>query len=169
MKELVYLVGQISPKYEVTYQWRKNVIDYFIETVNGFQVTNAAHQIDFINPCSNPFNKKVLEKAEYAVQKKKRSWGIDLLVPKDNSYVRRSSIGMVNMNQYDPDKPLLGSFFELAWYFMHPEKAVIAFADDRNSYLCQHPFVQQTVNVWCNDEYEACQLLEKYFIDVESL
>jgi hypothetical protein len=162
MKELAYLVGQISPKFEVTYQWRKNVIDYFAEAKSG-------HQIDFINPCSNPFNKKVLQKAEYAVQKNKRSWGIDLLVPKDRSYVKRSTMAIVNMNQYDPKKPLLGSFFELAWYREHPEKAVIGFADDLESYMCQHPFVQKTVHTWCNDEYEACQLLEKYFVDVESL
>ena len=35
MKEIVYLVGQISPKFEVTYQWRKNVIDYFREYFKG--------------------------------------------------------------------------------------------------------------------------------------
>ena len=161
MRELVYLVGQISPKYEITYQWRKNVVEYFAE--------KGLTDIDFINPCSNPFNKKVLKKAEYAVQKTKREGGIDLLPPKDRSYVRRSSIGLVNMNQYDPKKPLLGSFYELAWYYDHPDKAVIAFADDLNDYLCQHPFVRQTVNVWCNDEYEACKLLEKYFLDVDSL
>ena len=161
MNELVYLVGQISPKFEVTYQWRKNVIDYF--------KTGECKSIGFINPCSNPFNKNVLEKKEYAVKKKSRSWGIDLLVPKDRSYVDRSTIAMVNMNQYDPDKPLLGSFFELSWYYDSPEKAVIAFADDLSSYLCQHPFVQQTVNAWVNDEYEACQLLEKYFVNVDSL
>jgi hypothetical protein len=161
MKETVYLVGQISPKYEITYQWRKNVIDYFKDReINDF---------NFINPCSNNFNKKSLAKKEYAVQRKSRSWGIDLLVPKDRSYVMRSSIGLVNMNQYDPDKPLLGSFFELAWYFTHPEKAVIAFAEDRDTYLCQHPFVKQSVNVWCDDETEACELMEKYFIDVNSI
>lgn len=163
MRELVYLVGQISPKFEITYQWRKNVIDYFND------VANAAHQIHFINPCSNNFNKKVLEKAEYAVTKKKRSNGINLLVPKDKSYVKRSTIGLVNMNQYDPAKPLIGSFFELSWYYDYPAKAVIGFADDLSSYLCQHPFVQQSVDAWCSDEYEACRLIDKYFVDVDSL
>ena len=105
MRELVYLVGQISPKFEITYRWRKNVVDYFKDS----------NEMNFINPCSNAFNKKVLEKSEYAVQKEKRSWGIDLLVPKDRSFVDRSTIGLVNMNQYDPDKPLIGSFFELSY------------------------------------------------------
>lgn len=163
MRELVYLVGQISPKFPITYKWRQTVIKHF--TNKEGEAVNR-EQIRFINPCANMFNQTVLEKREYAVQKSGRVPGIDLLPPKDYTYVRRSSIGLVNMNQYDSKKPLLGSFFELAWYFSFPEKAVIAFAKDLNSYLCQHPFVQQTVNYWCNDEHEACEILERYFLDV---
>lgn len=68
------------------------------------------------------------------------------------------------MNQYDPDKPLLGSFFELAWYFDSPEKAVVGFADNMDDYLVQHPFVQQAVTVWCETVEEACYYIGKYFI-----
>lgn len=161
MIETVYLVGQISPKYEITYRWRKKVVDYFANSPYG--------NFRFINPCSNNFNKSTLQKKEYAVQRKSRTWGIDLLVPKDRSYVDRSTIGLVNMNWYDKDKPLLGSFFELAWYRDCPEKAVIAFAEDKDSYICQHPFVQKAVDVWCDDEHEAIELLETYFVDVESM
>lgn len=150
---LFYLVGQISPKFEITYQWRKNIETRF----------HDSDEVGFINPCSNPFNQKVLKKAKYAVTKEKRSFGIDLLPAKDYTFVQRSTGAVVNMNQYDPAKPLLGSFFELAWYFLHPEKAVIAFADDLNDYQCQHPFVQQAVTTWCQDESEACYLVEKYF------
>lgn len=154
--ETVYLVGQISPKYPETYSWREKVIREF--EIEGIQ------QIDFINPCWNSFNKKTLQKKEYAVTEEKRSFGIDLLVPKDRNFVRRSTIGMANMNIYDPDKPLLGSFFELAWYYDAPEKSVIGFADDLNSYVCQHPFVQQAVTTWCRDREEACYLVKKYFV-----
>jgi hypothetical protein len=154
MKQIVYLVGQISPKFEITYQWRKNVIDHFEDV----------ECIDFINPCANKFNEDVLKKKVYAVHAKGRQPGIDLLVPKDRSFVKRSTIGLVNMNQYDPNKPLLGSFFELAWYYDSPKKAVIGFADNLNHYLCQHPFVQQAVNVWVENEIEACDLIERYFI-----
>lgn len=153
--ELFYLVGQISPKFPATYDWRIWVEQQFAEEP----------EINFINPCRNQFNKKVLEEKRYAVTKDKRSFGIDLLPPKDRTFVLRSNGGIVNMNQYDPEKPLIGSFFELAWYFDHPEKAVIGFADDLNSYACQHPFVQQAVNVWCDNEEEAAYLIQKYFIN----
>jgi hypothetical protein len=122
-------------------------------------------EINFINPCKNNFNKKVLEKRAYAVTKEKRSFGIDVLPPKDRSFVARSSGCVVNLNQYDPDKVLLGSYFELAWYFDSPSKTVIGFADDLNSYLCQHPFVQKTVHCWCQNKEEAAYVLQKYFIN----
>ena len=54
MSELIYLVGQISPKFEETYNWRKRIINEF----------EGRDDIKFIDPCANPFNKKVLEKKD---------------------------------------------------------------------------------------------------------
>jgi nucleoside 2-deoxyribosyltransferase len=159
MKQTIYLVGQISPKYEITYSWRKFVREYFKHDENKY----------IIDPCANPFNKKGLEKKEYAVQREKRATGIDVLPAKDLTFVKRSDIAIVNMNQYDMSKPLLGSYFELAWYFMYPEKAVIAFADDLDDYQCKHPFVQQAVTVWCNNAEEACELVSEYFTSQEGI
>lgn len=153
VKKMCYLVGQISPLFPITYEWRLEVrnADY-----NG--------EIGFIDPCANQFNKKVLEEKRYAVTKENVSFGLNILPHKDYQFVMESHIAVVNMNQYDPNKPLLGSFFELAWYFANPEKTVIGFADDLNSYLCKHPFVQGAVSTWCNNEEEAIYLLRKYFI-----
>lgn len=153
--ETIYLVGQISPKFPETYKWREDIINDFEDI----------YEIQFINPCGNAFNQKGLAKRRNAVTKEKRSFGIDLLVPKDRSFVKRSTIAMVNMNHYDVEKPLLGSFFELAWYFDSPEKGVIAWADDLTKYECQHPFVQQAVTTWCQDVAEACYLVKKYYVN----
>ena len=155
--ELIYLVGQISPKYEVTYQWRRNLEDQFKDR----------DDIKFINPCANPFNQKVLEEKEYAVSEKRRVNAIDVLPAKDYTFCKRSSMAIVNMNHYDPAKPMLGSYFELGWYFTMPEKTVIGFAEDLNDYQVQHPFVQQAVTTWCRDEYEAALIVQKYFTSVE--
>ena len=155
--ELIYLVGQISPKFEVTYKWRKNLENLYV----------GRSDIKFINPCANPFNEKVLEKKEYAVTRDYRVDAIDVLPAKDYTFCKRSSMAIVNMNHYDKDKPMLGSFFELGWYFTMPEKTVIGFAEDLNDYQVQHPFVQQAVTTWCRNEYEAAAILEKYFTTVE--
>ena len=159
MKQTIYLVGQISPKFEETYQWRRNVKELLFEHCRF-------DRLEITDPCANSFNKKVLEEKEYAVSKVRRVNGIDLLVPKDYTFCRRSSMAIVNMNQYDPKKPLIGSFFELAWYYTMPDKAVIGFADDLESYACQHPFVKSSVDAWVNNEEEACYLVEKYFINL---
>lgn len=156
-RKLCYLVGQISPKFEQSYNWRKYVIE---------QMKEYDSQVGFIDPCANSFNKKLVEDGQYAIQTalKHRSSGIDILPHKDYTFVLESDIAIANMNQYDPNKPLLGSFFELAWYFAHPEKTVIGFAEDLNDYKCQHPFVKEAVSVWCNTVEEAVFLLQKYFI-----
>ena len=157
MSELIYLVGQISPKFEVTYQWRRNIKYQF----------NDRADIQFIDPCANPFNKQVLEEKEYAVSSQRRVAGIDVLPSKDYTFCKRSSIAIVNMNHYDTHKPMLGSYFELGWYYTMPEKTVIGFAENLNDYQVQHPFVQQAVTTWCKNEYEAVEILEYYFTTTE--
>lgn len=159
MRNIIYLVGQISPKFPVTYEWRKYVRQYFYGNDSKY----------IIDPCSNPFNKDVLKKKEYAVGANGNRPGLNLIVPKDRQYVKMSDIAILNMNQYDPNKPLIGSFFELAWYYDSPEKAVIAFADDLSCYDCQHPFVQRSVTSWCNNVEEACELVDEYFINESSI
>lgn len=151
MSELIYLVGQISPKFEESYQWRKNVEDEFAER----------DDIQIINPCANPFNDNLLKKQKYDIRS-----DMGVLPPKDLTYILRSTIAIVNLNQYDKDKELLGSYFEMGWLYTHPEKTVIAFADDLNSYVCRHPFVSQTVHAWCNNEYAACDIINEYFSNV---
>lgn len=155
MNQLIYLVGQISPKFEETYQWRRNIKNEFAEGYSNIQ---------FIDPCANPFNEKMLKKKCYAVTKEKRSFGIDVLPTKDYTFCKKSTMAVANMNQYDPDKPLLGSFFELAWYFTMPEKTVIGIAKDRTEYICQHPFVTEAITTWVSDEFEAAYIINKYFI-----
>jgi hypothetical protein len=153
MSELIYLVGQISPKYPITYEWRQKLIDKFIDKPD----------IEFINPCDNPFNRTVLDEGEYAISSERRVNAINVLPTKDYTFCKRSSMAIANMNHYDPNKPLLGSFFELAWYFTMPEKTVIGFAKDLKDYEVQHPFVQQAVTTWCHNEEEVADIVIRYF------
>jgi hypothetical protein len=157
MSELIYLVGQISPIFEETYQWRRDIKKYFI----------SEPSIKFIDPCANPFNKKVLEEKRYALSSEERRFGIDVLPSKDYTFCSRSSMAIVNMNHYDKNKPMLGSFFELGWYYTMPGKTVIGFADDLNDYQVQNPFVQQAVKIWVTNWKEACYIVEEYFLNEE--
>jgi nucleoside 2-deoxyribosyltransferase len=154
MSEVIYLVGQISPKYEETYQWRRNVS----EKLKGYR------NVSIIDPCSNSFNTSILQENRYAISEMSREIGIDVLPSKDLTYILKSTIAIVNLNQYDKDKELLGTYFEMSWLYINPEKTVIAFADDLNSYKCKHPFVKQTVDTWCKNEDEACYIIKRYFL-----
>lgn len=154
IKETIYLVGQISPKYQETYTWRLNVEDYFKNRTD----------FEIINPCANPFNKSSLEKG-YTSADSYKVIGSRLLVPKDRSFVDRSTIGLANLNVYDPDKVIIGSFFELAWYYEDSRKSVIGIfdGDPKTSSICNHPFVRDAIQVWVKSEIEACELIEFYF------
>jgi len=158
MKQTIYLVGQISADNLETYEWRKRIRDHFVE-----------EDITIIDPCNSGFNRTV--KDEFGGKDIERlevykSMGVDLLVPKDYKFVLESTICIANLNTYDPKKPLIGSFFELAWYYANPEKSVIGIysGDRRKDINANHPFVRQAVTTWVKDEIDACELVRHFFI-----
>jgi len=155
MNESVYLIGQISVKNVETYVWRLRVKARF----------RGDERIQLIDPCSNGFNQNLM-KAQPEKHELLKTKGIPLLVPKDKSYVKRSTMALANLNLYDPNKPMIGTFFELAWYLDEPEKAVIGIydGDPEKDFTCHHPFVYEAVDVWTRNDEEACNLLEHYFL-----
>lgn len=156
--EVAYLVGQISKDVIETYLWRERVRDRFKHN----------EKIDIIDPCYNQFNQGILtddvkdEDRTIVYQK----MGTDVLVPKDYTYVRKSTMGIANMNHYDPKKIICGSFFELAWYYANPEKTVIGIFDGnpKKDIVCNHPFVRQSIHTWVKNEKEACDLIEYFYL-----
>jgi len=154
----VYLIGQITSHSE-TYEWRRRVIERFKE-----------HEtFRFFDPCNNMFSQSALKVSKGDVEsfKKFAAWNSfsSILVPRDMSFVLNSDVAFANLNIYTKDKPLLGTFFELAWYKMHPEKTVIGIfdGDPIESFICQHPFVRSAVHVWTRNEEEAGDILEEFF------
>jgi hypothetical protein len=169
----VYLVGQISIDYPITYQWRKEFRDYFYKSdifsaQEGEYLPTKNGWIDIVDPCDTLFNKSVLAKNNGDDPNRLKAYktkGIKILPSKDRGIVKWSDIGVANMNAYDPKKPLIGSFFELAWYYDSPEKTVIGIydGDPQEAINSGHPFVQDTVNTWVKDHIEAAKLIEFFF------
>lgn len=160
MQESIYLLGQISADEKETYLWRKRVRDHFQRDIG----------VEIIDPCFNAFNQSILDDGKGDPQRLKiyKMQGTSLLVPKDYSYVLRSSIGLANLNTYDPKKPIIGTFFELAWYFADPEKTVIGIfnGDPTKDVVGNHPFVRSAVTTWVKNEQEGIELIERYFQDI---
>jgi len=155
MNEIIYLCGQISVAAPETFEWRKRVREYFVNRKD----------FDIIDPCMDDFNREMLEKEVEDRAQVYKTKGIKLIVPRDRLYVEKSTIGMCNLNLYDPKKPMIGTMYELAWYFDASEKAVIGIfdGDPTKDVYCNHPFVQRVIDVWTKDEKEACEVLEYYF------
>jgi hypothetical protein len=160
MKEIIYLIGQISVDEPNSYGWRKNVRRVFA-TNNNFEV---------IDPCNNGFNQAVIANAGGDPERLKiyKTRGTELLVPKDRSYVARSTMAFANMNTYDSKKPIIGTCFELAWYYDNPEKTVIGIfdGDPKTDIMCNHPFVRETVDIWVKNEFTACKIAQHFYEDV---
>ena len=164
MIERIYLIGQISTEKEITYNWRKEIRSFFDRNL----LINANFEI--IDPCDNEWNMGMsnfegLKESDPKRLRVYKSVGAGLIVPKDHSYVLRSTGCIANMNQYDPIKPMIGTLFELAWYYQNPEKCVIGVfeGDPENDIYCNHPFVRETVDVWCKDYMEAAIMLRSYY------
>lgn len=159
----LYLAGHITAN-PITYEWRSMVENYFKDN----------KWIDVINPGSSLFDQTASKnsdnsKNDFSITVLKEK-GISLLPHKDREYVKRSNIGFVNMNMYSSEKPPIGTFFELSWYFDSPEKMVIGIfdGDPEKDFQCAHPFVKETIQVWVKTPLEACQLLER-FIDIKEI
>lgn len=158
MKRIMYLVGQIAANRE-TYIWRSWVSDYF---------KNSEH-IEIIDPCNNKSAREWMENALSANTDPREmiTWDqySNLIVGKDLDSVLQSDIGLVNLNHYVPERPLIGSFFELGCYYMNPEKTVIGIFDGspNEDLTCWHPFVRQTVDVWTKNVRQACELIDYFF------
>jgi hypothetical protein len=158
--ERAYLIGQISADVEETYKWRERIRLYF----------ESNPLMDIIDPCNNSFNQSILKGAQKTDDPQRlkvyRKFGTDLLVPKDKTYVEKSTMAIANLNSYDPNKPTIGTLFELAWYYASPEKSVIGIFDGdwRKDVICNHPFVRSTVDTWVKNDEEACKIIEYFYL-----
>jgi hypothetical protein len=159
----LYLAGQISSN-PSTYQWRARVRDYY--RTNPF--------IRVIDPCSSEFNLQVLSNGDpngkgYS-EKSLVEKGINLLPFKDRGYVKESNVLFFDLNIYSPQKPSIGTFFELAWAFDDPSKIIIGIlrGDLKESWLFNHPFIKNSIQEWVENEMEACVLLDR-FMDIPEL
>ena len=156
-KNILYLVGQITADRR-TYEWRDKVVAFF----------RGAFNVKVINPCSSLFNQEALASkntdgnsfSKEALDEK----GIALLPYKDKHYVDIANYIFADLNIYSLDKPIIGSFFELAWAFNDSSKMVIGIfdGDPSEDFICNHPFIKQTIQVWTKTHLEACELLERY-------
>lgn len=162
---IMYLVGQISADPR-SYEWRINISTWIEDLID--QKEEYTNLIEIIDPCANSFNRNLMENHKDDEKNfstlAHKTMPLSMLPALDLGYVRRSTMGIANMNHWTPSRPILGSYFELAWYYaLYPDKPVIGIFDGdiEKNYQCNHPFVQAAVDVWVKNEYEAMDIITK--------
>ena len=163
---IFYLIGQIT-KDKRTYDWRYNVRKHFdfLRDVDKVQ-----HKIKFFDPCDNMYSHEVLNNSksvkEFREYVKNTPQFSKILPVRDMEYVFSSDGAICNLTPFTPDKPFIGTFYELSWYMTTPEKTVIGVypGDYTQDLTCMHPFVQKSITTWVESTEEACELVQRLFI-----
>jgi nucleoside 2-deoxyribosyltransferase len=149
-KKSIYLAGNISSDIE-TYKWREKAT----------QLLEAQYTI--LNPAANKFNKMLIKQhktdlEEFKKDAIKKSQGI--LIVKDYQLVVRADIILVNLQIITPDKPMIGTMFELAWAWQL-KKPVIAIVDE--GWYSKHPFPFATFSARVETLEGACDIIKYFF------
>jgi hypothetical protein len=158
----IYLVGQISSN-PASYEWRLNLQKHL-----AIQEDKIKNTIELLDPCKNSMNLSLIRTAKFDEAKFNESAfahdSLSILTPLDAGYVKASTIGFINMNHFTPERPIIGSYFELAWYYhLYPEKPTIGIldGDPLSFYHTKHPFVQASIHTWVKNEIDALNLIIK--------
>jgi len=148
----IYLVGSICANVE-TFDWRKRVRDRlnkdnypYVRIIDPFNTEMGVDVLKRANGNEKEFTK-------YAIET-----NAPLILPKDRNYVRLADFLFADLNIYSDEKPIIGSYFELAWAYDQPYTSVIGIynGDPKKAFHCKHPMVAGAVNIWVKDEQEAC-------------
>jgi nucleoside 2-deoxyribosyltransferase len=149
-RHFIYLAGNISNDPE-TYGWRER----YTQMVFGeYFVT--------MDPCDNQFNQD--HRGNIVHLRTDPSEHLGILMPKDFHMVKKASIMVVNLELWTPEKPMIGTIFELDWarQFFLP---VIGIVGDGTSPYCNHIWIKSILafGTRVKDVDEAAEVTRYFF------
>ncbi len=150
-KPVVYLAGLISTTHLESLSWRAKLIPQL--EAAGFDVRN---------PLKGKQN--LLSETKNGGMST-TSASCKSIVSRDFGDVIASNVILVNLNTWGSQRPMIGTFFELG-LCLHLNKAVVAILDN-NSYLRQHPFIQEVIDEYFETEEAAIAFLKRYYGSTE--
>lgn len=160
-KHYIYLAGNISDDIR-TYEWRIRFEE---------ESKNRNLPIEIMNPCNNLFNTRIAPKKkgknrgslfDRAVSQK----GKGVLPLKDFSMVKICTLIVANLALVYTEKPMIGTVFELAWAdsLKIPVIAIVDETHTLGKLYSQHPFIERCISTKVDDEIEAIDIIEDFFI-----
>lgn len=157
-KHYVYLSGSISSNID-TFNWRLEFEQ---------EIEKRKLDIVVINPCRSKFDQIMFSKlktgkVDFNKESKKIPAGV--LKRKDRQQVRISSLVVVNLAIHDPNRPIVGTIYELAWAD-ELRLPVIAIIDEQNHNLyATHPFIVDSISQQAKSIQDAIDIIENFFVD----
>lgn len=150
-KHFVYLAGNISDD-KRTYEWREE----YKQLVEGALFV-------CMDPCDNQFNQD--HRGNVAHVKDDPPEYLGLLMPKDYHMVKKASLMVVNLELWTPEKPMIGTIFELGWSFFIFNLPIIAIVGDGKSPYCNHIWIRtiMTMGTRVKDVQEAAKVTRYFF------
>jgi len=150
MKKYIYLAGNISNDPE-TYKWREDATKLLESEYN------------ILNPAANKFNKNLIKYNKKDLEEFKKdaiNKSKNILIVKDFQLVNKADIILVNLQLLTPDKPLIGTIYELAWAWCLKKPVIAIIADN---WWCKHPFPASTFSATAETLEEACTIIKYFF------
>jgi len=145
-RPVVYLAGLISTDVPESLRWRIEAEPLLTEA--GFEVLSPMRGKDparllrggLVDPCLTA--KDVLAR--------------------DYQDVARSTVILAHLETFEGGRPLLGTIAELAWAWQL-RIPVVGMVDRENVYMLDHPFVNEFVSHYFNDEDSAVDFIIEYY------
>jgi len=159
-RNYVYLAGAISED-DRTYLWREKFT----------KLIGEDRRVVIVNPCANKFNQDMRrvgnDGIEFIKEAMKRSQS--LLKYKDYQLVKMVNVIVVNLELYSPEKPLIGTIFELDWADMVLKIPVIAVCGPKetqgNNPYVQHSWVLDCCKSRVETVEEAAEKFKTFFLE----
>jgi nucleoside 2-deoxyribosyltransferase len=157
-RHYIYLSGSISSNIE-TFNWR---------TEFEQEIDKRKLDIVVINPCRSKFDQTMFKKMKagqinFNEEHKKIPAGV--LKRKDRQQVRISSLIVVNLAVHDPNRPMVGTIYELAWADELRLPVIAIIGEQQNDIYANHPFILDSVSQTAKSVQEAINIIEDFFID----
>jgi hypothetical protein len=159
-EHVIYLAGQISDDFPETFEWRNRFKEEF-KPPYDLSFPDKYKDLLIVDPYETEYG-KAQDKSTY------NKVGRQVFPALDYDSVKRSTIGVININHYDKSIPLLGTLYECGWYYTMPDKIKIGIFDPdlcdciSDFYQRNHPFIEQTMTLWVKDEIEAADIVKDF-------
>lgn len=146
----VYLAGQITTNNPASLEWREEA---------EAALRGQAHVV-------SPLRGKESLRAESpdgGITSSRTDSSSKAVILRDFHDVESADVILADLTQYDPTRPLVGTYMELAWaWYLKKPVVVIAAEDD---YLARkHPFIVESVAAYFPTLDEAVACLRRYWL-----